>query len=746
MTPGDSAEADDLRILLISPVRGVDPLSGDVTYTEQLLNASPPGVTYTTYVDALMDGTLVECGTRRAVQDAGGIQRLGQLGIALWRKVEYRARRTGWVYREPLRIWKVAPGAYDAVHVHVFHSRFLGRRPPVVMSAAGPLSWVYGDAWGWSKGRRAIAESFDRVVGAVWNASMCGVRMGDIERFVAFSAYFGSWLERHGWNADRIEVVPNYLGLETAPTPPSVRGSAPDEALRLGFVAKDFVAKGGEVLLDAYRVLRQRHPELALELTIVGSPPLLGTQELAPLGITWLPFVPRDRLLSDVLPTIDILVYPSLVDGLPYGPMEAMAMGIPLVVSDYRALPELVGDTAGVVSRVRDVGSVVSAVEALLDRDVRDRASRKARQRFADHFSAMSQAPRLARIYRSAIAAGKDSPTVPFTPPETVSVVIATYNRPDHVRICLEHLARQTLHPVETVVVDSSPDNATEIVVKDFPEVMYLRNDRGRGHTATSRAMGVAHTSGEVIAYIDDDAYAEPTWLEELLRRYDDDSIAAVGGRASNGKPGEELEGWDEIGKILPDGRLTGNFAADPGRDIDVDHLLGANMSVRRDVVEALGGIHDHYPGTCLREETDIALRMRKAGYRIIYTPAAGVVHVGGTYAKGHRFDTRYKYYGARNHMVLLAVVFGFRDSHTLGNLRAVAGWVASDLKAAAKAPLDPDRQRWNSKLRGVVGPLAAIAAHTGGTLVGTAAACRIRLQDWSSKRAMGARSGREDA
>lgn len=309
-----------------------------------------------------------------------------------------------------------------------------------------------------------------------------------------------------------------------------------------------------------------------------------------------------------------------------------------------------------------------------------------------------------------------------FVPPMTASVVIATYNRPDYVRTCLEHLAVQTLRPVETVVVDASPDRRTAEVVTDFPDVVYLRNDLGIGHTATSRAIGMTRVTGDIVAFIDDDAFAEPAWLSELLVRYVD-GVGAVGGRARNGVPGEESQGLDEIGLMLDDGRLTGNFGADPGHDVEVDHLLGANMSVRRDIVESLGGIHDHYPGTCLREETDIALRMKMAGYRIVFTPAAVVRHVGGTYAKGHRFDMRYNYYGARNHALLLAHNLGFTDSHTLGNLRAVGGSVVGHLRRAARAPRSSDQPSDRSKAREAASALATATVQTAGTIVGMAAA-----------------------
>ena len=308
----------------------------------------------------------------------------------------------------------------------------------------------------------------------------------------------------------------------------------------------------------------------------------------------------------------------------------------------------------------------------------------------------------------------------------SVDVVVATYNRPHHVRICLEHLARQTRTPDATVVVDSSPHRLTADVVADFPGVRYLRNGAGRGATATSRAIGVAETQAEIIAFVDDDAYAEPDWLENLVARYDDPAVGAVGGRASNGRPGEEHEGLDAVGRLLPDGTLTGNFAADTGRDLDVDHLLGANLSVRRSALEQIGGIVDLYPGTCLREESDFILRLGQAGHRIVYTPTAVVEHVAGTYARGRRFDVRYTYYGHRNHVVLLSHTFGLaapilRRYYGVA-LRAVARNVADGAKAVV-ARGRSGRQR----VRTVGGRALHASAALGGLAVGTTAALRTR-------------------
>lgn len=300
-------------------------------------------------------------------------------------------------------------------------------------------------------------------------------------------------------------------------------------------------------------------------------------------------------------------------------------------------------------------------------------------------------------------------------------VVVATYRRPEYVRTCLEHLQHQTVAPARIVVVDASPDDDTLTVVNDFADVEYRRNDLGLGTLAASRAIGTYDATEDIVAFIDDDAFAEPQWLEQLLAAYEPDDVGAVGGRARMNRAGEEQEGVDRIGRFLPNGRLTGNFAADPGRIIETDHMLGANMSVRNGVLRAFGGIHDYYPGTCLREDSDLAFRVKITGHRVLFAPDAVVLHVAGEYSKGARFDMRYRFYGARNHILLLTTTLGWRDPHLVRYLGSITASVCSDGIEGFRT--------WSTKagvrarLRGVAGGVVRAAADAAGTVVGLGAA-----------------------
>jgi GT2 family glycosyltransferase len=275
--------------------------------------------------------------------------------------------------------------------------------------------------------------------------------------------------------------------------------------------------------------------------------------------------------------------------------------------------------------------------------------------------------------------------TIPPARP-TASVVVITLSRPDFLAKCLRHIEAQTVAPKEVIVVDASPDESTyNLVVGEFPTVRYIRNPLGPGTMGASRNLGLAASTGDVVVFVDDDAYADDRWLELLLEPYADPGVGGVGGRASRDIAGEEHFGVDEIGLLRPDGTLTGNFAADPGHIVEVDHFLGANMSYRRSVLEGLGGIRDGYPGTCLREDTDLSLRVKLSGWKLVYVPDAWVLHVAAPYVRGSRFDLRYQYYGQRNHVVLLARIFGpgsrqFRRYVVVG-ARIVVGELAKALR-----------------------------------------------------------------
>ncbi len=243
----------------------------------------------------------------------------------------------------------------------------------------------------------------------------------------------------------------------------------------------------------------------------------------------------------------------------------------------------------------------------------------------------------------------------------TISVIIPTYNRSQCIGENLSRLQAQVPPPEQVIVVDASTDDLTERAVAGFPGVLYLRNPAGRGNTPASRNLALRHATGEILAFLDDDAYVHPGWTANLISSYADATVAGVAGRALNGQPGEELHGVDQIGRFLPDGRLTGNFAADPGRIVEVDHMIGCNMSLRASVVARLGGFRDDMrPGPFgICEETELCIRARRLGGRLVFNPAVCADHVGARQPGGKRFSPKYSYYHVKNNFVMVIRNYG---------------------------------------------------------------------------------------
>jgi GT2 family glycosyltransferase len=175
--------------------------------------------------------------------------------------------------------------------------------------------------------------------------------------------------------------------------------------------------------------------------------------------------------------------------------------------------------------------------------------------------------------------------------------------------------------------------------------------------------VALGFVKGEIAAFLDDDAFVRVGWAAAMIGSYADSSVAGVAGRALNGIRGEEDLGLNEIGKLKPNGFLTGNFAANPGNIVEVDHAIGCNMSLRREVVQRLGGFRDDYRagpfGIC--EETEIFVRAKRLGYRFIFNPDAIVDHIGAPQPGRRRFSPTYSYYHSRNLMTMLVRNFGWR-------------------------------------------------------------------------------------
>jgi glycosyltransferase involved in cell wall biosynthesis len=219
----------------------------------------------------------------------------------------------------------------------------------------------------------------------------------------------------------------------------------------------------------------------------------------------------------------------------------------------------------------------------------------------------------------------------------TISVIVATYNRARLLDECLQHIARQRFEAGdEIIVVDngSSDDTAAVLAAHQRTSPVPLRTlvEPAAGKSrALDRALEAAR--GDVLAFTDDDVNVCEGWLDAIRDAMSDGRLALVGGPV---RPRWQCQPprWLRLG-----GEGYGRLAA-PLALLDYGPLpaplgsrtaLGANLAVRREVIERLGGFASHLGklrGTLLSgEDHELCQRIQAAGLSTAYWPAARVSH-----------------------------------------------------------------------------------------------------------------------
>jgi GT2 family glycosyltransferase len=220
--------------------------------------------------------------------------------------------------------------------------------------------------------------------------------------------------------------------------------------------------------------------------------------------------------------------------------------------------------------------------------------------------------------------------------PSTASVVICAYtmDRWPVLIESVESVRAQSHAPAEIILVIDHEAELLALAQERFEDVDVVANASGPGIQG-GRNTGCARATGAVIAFLDDDAIAEPEWLARLLACYTDDTVLGVGGRVlpdwRAGRPGWFPEEFNWV--------VGCSWTGLPETTAEVRNPIGASLSVRREVFLTLGGFApemgrvagpDGTTVTGTADETEFCIRAARLhpGGRWLYTPEAVVHHV----------------------------------------------------------------------------------------------------------------------
>lgn len=218
----------------------------------------------------------------------------------------------------------------------------------------------------------------------------------------------------------------------------------------------------------------------------------------------------------------------------------------------------------------------------------------------------------------------------------TMTVIVPTYRRPQYLKKCLTSIVKQTRQPDHICVVVRYGDEESLFAVKDFvisrsssiPIELVMVEEAGFLPPVQA---GIDAVQTDIVAFIDDDAEALPDWLERLERHYQATQVVGVGGREIKTLNGVE-KGYKParvFGKVFWYGRCEGNLYRDGFNDdvIEVDGLVGCNMSYRTSVLKAIKIDWVMGNGTSYQYELDLGLQIKKMGLKLLYDPTAKVKH-----------------------------------------------------------------------------------------------------------------------
>jgi N-acetylglucosaminyl-diphospho-decaprenol L-rhamnosyltransferase len=275
--------------------------------------------------------------------------------------------------------------------------------------------------------------------------------------------------------------------------------------------------------------------------------------------------------------------------------------------------------------------------------------------------------------------------------PARVAVVTVSFNTREELRRCLRSLADHATLPLQVIVVDNgSADLSREMVRREFATVLLLESEENLGF-ARAANRGLREARAPYVLFLNSDAEVRPGTIETLVSLLDTrPEVGVVAPRTvgtegtiqvSSGPALTPLSEWGQRRLVRGvRGRVPAALARAErihGEEHEPAWVSAACLLARREALLAVGGFDEAF--FLYEEDVDLCVRVRRAGWRILFTPAAEVLHhLGRSMAQAaSRADLEYHrshilYYRKHNGWLSLVLLRG----HVL--LRALSRWAAA--------------------------------------------------------------------
>lgn len=215
-----------------------------------------------------------------------------------------------------------------------------------------------------------------------------------------------------------------------------------------------------------------------------------------------------------------------------------------------------------------------------------------------------------------------------------ISVVIPTFNRPHTISKAVEKIIANTVQPDEIIIIDQTPDNSTFealLALIETGKVIYIKE--AFPSLSKARNIGWKKAIGDVIAFTDDDAMADSRWIENIKKSFErkDLNIGVLGGQVipfyEEKNPDWTIpKRWEYLLPVYNQGNSLESFkkGAFPA---------GVNYSIYRSLLEKFNGFDEAIGPQAGRkiqipcEDAELALRLDKSIFNLIYNPSCIVYH-----------------------------------------------------------------------------------------------------------------------